>query len=238
MREDSRVAGRRRATAPVGRLDRDARSRPTDDGPGERGARRSGPSRARGKNQFGSSRPAAGGGRVERAGGTGESCVDRRVPPGAVRLRTGAGALASIRRDELRAFRAKSSTRSVWVVPALTTHLLPARGYLALSSWPAWLRIHGTRSARVDTLRILLVLLDTLAGLPAAGSDRLTGCAGTATYPADRPAGSAGRRRARHRPDRRSRVGPRGDPGRTGRTRPKDRAERDDAAALTLSTVE
>jgi hypothetical protein len=82
-------------------------------------------------------------------------------------------ALASIRRDELRAFRAKSSTRSVWVVPALTTHLLPARGYLALSSWPAWLRIHGTRSGRVDTLRVLLVLLDTLAGLSAAGSDRL-----------------------------------------------------------------
>jgi hypothetical protein len=82
-------------------------------------------------------------------------------------------ALASIRRDELRAFRAKSSTRSMWVVPALTTHLLPARGYLALSSWPAWLRIHGTRSAQVDALRVLLVLLDTLAGLSAAGSDRL-----------------------------------------------------------------
>src|SRR5262245_22700108 len=60
-------------------------------------------------------------------------------------------ALASIRRDELRAYRAKSSTRSMWVVPALTTHLLPARGYLALSSWPAWLRIHGTRSDRKST---------------------------------------------------------------------------------------
>lgn len=81
--------------------------------------------------------------------------------------------LASIRRDELRAYRAKSSTRSMWVVPALTARLLPARGYLALSSWPAWLRILGTRSARVDTLRVLIVLLDALAGLSAAGSDRL-----------------------------------------------------------------
>lgn len=84
-----------------------------------------------------------------------------------------ARSLASIRRDELRAYRAKSSTRSMWVVPALTARLLPARGYLALSSWPAWLRILGTRSARVDTLRALIVLLDALAALPAAGSDRL-----------------------------------------------------------------
>lgn len=82
-------------------------------------------------------------------------------------------ALASIRRDELRAYRAKNSTRSLWVVPALTTQLLPARGYLALSSWPAWLRILGTRSTRVDTLQVLIVLLDALAGLPVAGSDRL-----------------------------------------------------------------
>ena len=82
-------------------------------------------------------------------------------------------ALASIRRDELRAYRAKSSTRSMWVVPALTTQLMPARGYLALSSWPAWLRIHGTRSARVDMLRVLLVLLDRLAGLRAASTEVL-----------------------------------------------------------------
>lgn len=82
-------------------------------------------------------------------------------------------ALASIRRDELRAYQAKSSTRSVWIVPALTTQLQPARGYLALSLWPAWLRIHGIRSPRVDTLRALLVMLDALTGLPAAGGDRL-----------------------------------------------------------------
>jgi hypothetical protein len=84
-----------------------------------------------------------------------------------------ARALASIRRDELRAYRAKGSTRSVWVVPALTTRLLPARGYLALSSWPGWLRILGTRSARVDILRVLIVLIDALAGLAVVGSDRL-----------------------------------------------------------------
>jgi hypothetical protein len=84
-----------------------------------------------------------------------------------------ARALASIRRDELRAYRAKGSSRSVWVVPALTTRLLPARGYLALSSWPGWLRILGTRSARVDILRVLIVLMDALAGLAVAGSDRL-----------------------------------------------------------------
>lgn len=82
-------------------------------------------------------------------------------------------ALASIRRDELRAYRATSSTRSTWVVPALTTQLQPARGYLALSSWPAWLRIHGIQSPRVDTLQALLVVLDALTGLPAAGGDRL-----------------------------------------------------------------
>jgi hypothetical protein len=81
--------------------------------------------------------------------------------------------LASIRRDELRAYRATSSTRSAWVVPALTTQLQPARGYLTLSSWPAWLRIHGIQSPRVDTLRALLVVLDALTGLPAAGGNRL-----------------------------------------------------------------
>ena len=147
-----------------------------------------------------------------------------------------ARALASIRRDELRAYRAKSSTRSMWVVPALTVRLLPARGHLALSSWPAWLRILGTRSARVDTLRVLIVLLDALAGVPTAGSDRL----------------AATRKLRRNRlTELLVRMGV-GVPG-IGRTIdhetareaiadeldqlvPKDRAERDDAAA-TLSAL-
>ncbi|GLZ28078.1 hypothetical protein Lesp02_02680 [Lentzea sp. NBRC 105346] len=70
--------------------------------------------------------------------------------------------MASLRRDELRALQAKSSQRSVLVVPALTPRLAPARGMFALSTWPDWLRIVGPLSTRVDNLRVLLTILNLL----------------------------------------------------------------------------
>ncbi|QKV78058.1 hypothetical protein [Amycolatopsis sp. Hca4] len=145
-------------------------------------------------------------------------------------------ALASIRRDEMRAYRAKSSTRSMWVVPALTTQLFPARGHLTLSTWPAWLRILGTRSARVDMLQVMIVLLDAIVEPLGPGSDvlqvtrelrrnRLTellvrmgvGVPGIGQVVDQRTAREAIQEEL-------------------GRITPKDRAEREDAAAA-LSTL-
>jgi hypothetical protein len=80
--------------------------------------------------------------------------------------------MASLRRDELRALRAKSSQRSVLVVPALTSRLAPARGLFALSTWPDWLRIVGPLSTRVDNLRVLGVILDRLDTLGDDATER------------------------------------------------------------------
>jgi hypothetical protein len=81
--------------------------------------------------------------------------------------------MASLRRDELRALRAKSSQRTVLVVPALTPRLAPTRGLFALSTWPDWLRIVGPLSTRVDNLRVLRVILDRLDPLGDDATKRM-----------------------------------------------------------------
>lgn len=63
-------------------------------------------------------------------------------------------AMASLRRDEQRSWRAAGSVRAVYIVPALEGHrFLPLRGKVALSSWPLTRRLIGPWSERADHLR-------------------------------------------------------------------------------------
>lgn len=65
--------------------------------------------------------------------------------------------LASLRRDEERSWTSSPGARSVYVVPALSfDRLSPARGMLALSSWPLEHRLIAPASPRVDALHILI----------------------------------------------------------------------------------
>ncbi|MGQ4614602.1 hypothetical protein [Nocardia sp. R7R-8] len=71
--------------------------------------------------------------------------------------------LTSLRRDEERSFRAAPLVRPYYVCAALTTDLLaPARGLLALSSWPLRQRMIGPLSPRVDLLSTAVRLADHL----------------------------------------------------------------------------
>uniref|UniRef100_UPI002458CA55 hypothetical protein n=1 Tax=Nocardia carnea TaxID=37328 RepID=UPI002458CA55 len=64
-----------------------------------------------------------------------------------------AARLTSLRRDEERSFRAAPYARPYYVCAALTTDLLaPARGLLAVSTWPLAQRMVGPLSPRVDLL--------------------------------------------------------------------------------------
>ncbi|KAB2346837.1 hypothetical protein [Actinomadura rudentiformis] len=61
--------------------------------------------------------------------------------------------LTSLRRDEERSFRTAPYARPFYLCPALTADLLsPARGLLAVSTWPQAQRIVGPLSARADFL--------------------------------------------------------------------------------------
>lgn len=61
---------------------------------------------------------------------------------------------SALRRNELRAYRSKGSTRMVFLTPALDAKYLTAmRGQLALSSWPTWRRLVSPRTGRVELLR-------------------------------------------------------------------------------------
>ncbi|MEU8158839.1 hypothetical protein [Micromonospora parva] len=76
--------------------------------------------------------------------------------------------MASLRRDEAR----RSLEGEVLVVPTLTPQLAPARGLLALSTWPDWLRITGVYSERVNHLYVVRRMLDHLETLPESDADR------------------------------------------------------------------
>lgn len=76
--------------------------------------------------------------------------------------------LTSLRRDEERSFRSAPYARPYYVCAALTTDLLaPARGLMAVSSWPLEKRMIGPLSPRVDLLTSAIRLAEHLAAQPA-----------------------------------------------------------------------
>jgi hypothetical protein len=71
-------------------------------------------------------------------------------------------ALASIRRDEHRAWQI-GSKRDTFLLPALEgPFLVASRGRFALSHWPLWQRIIGPLTTRADHLRVTLALIDAI----------------------------------------------------------------------------
>lgn len=72
--------------------------------------------------------------------------------------------LTSLRRDEERSFRAAPYSRPYYICSALTTDLLaPARGLLAVSTWPLAKRMVGPLSPRVDLLTAAIRLAEHVA---------------------------------------------------------------------------
>lgn len=83
-----------------------------------------------------------------------------------------AARLTSLRRDEERSFRAAPMARPYYLCAALTADLLaPARGLLAVSTWPAANRMIGPLSPRVDLLTATIRLAGHLAEHPSPGPD-------------------------------------------------------------------
>nr|WP_240940390.1 hypothetical protein [Planosporangium flavigriseum] len=77
--------------------------------------------------------------------------------------------LTSLRRDEERSFRSAPRQRPYYLCSALTADLLaPARGLLAVSTWPLSRRIVGPLSARVDFLTAAIRIAEQVERAPAA----------------------------------------------------------------------
>jgi len=106
-----------------------------------------------------------------------------------------AARLTSLRRDEERSFRVAPFGRPYYLCPALTADLLsPARGLLALSTWPLSTRVVGPLSARVDFLVGAIRVAQRVAQLPEDAHDArrllwrfaagIPGAGGAATDPA------------------------------------------------------
>jgi hypothetical protein len=75
--------------------------------------------------------------------------------------------LTSLRRDEERSFRAAPGARPYYLCAALTADLLaPARGLLAVSTWPLATRIIGPLSPRVDFLTGAARLAERIQRIP------------------------------------------------------------------------
>ncbi len=76
--------------------------------------------------------------------------------------------LTSLRRDEERSFRTAPFARPYYVCAALTADLLaPARGLLAISTWPMERRVIGSLSPRVDFLSAAIQVAEAIERLPA-----------------------------------------------------------------------
>ncbi|SEF38412.1 hypothetical protein SAMN05421837_12143 [Amycolatopsis pretoriensis] len=72
--------------------------------------------------------------------------------------------LTSLRRDEERSFRSSPHARPYYLCNALTAdRLVPARGLLAVSTWPLARRMIGPLSARVDFLTGAIGLADQVS---------------------------------------------------------------------------
>jgi hypothetical protein len=78
--------------------------------------------------------------------------------------------LTSLRRDEERSFRSAPHSRPYYLCSALTADLLaPARGVLAVSTWPMAARIIGPLSPRVDFLSSAIRLAEQLGRATGSG---------------------------------------------------------------------
>ncbi|MFI2473492.1 hypothetical protein [Nocardia xishanensis] len=79
--------------------------------------------------------------------------------------------LTSLRRDEERSFRASPFTRPYYICAALTAdHLAPARGLMAVSTWPLAQRMIGPLSPRVDLLTATIRIAEHIAAQPDCGA--------------------------------------------------------------------
>lgn len=79
--------------------------------------------------------------------------------------------LTSFRRDEERSFRSAPYARPYYICAALTADLLsPARGLLAVSTWPMDRRVIGSLSSRVDFLTAAIQVAEWLQRVPDPGS--------------------------------------------------------------------
>ncbi|GGO63768.1 hypothetical protein [Nonomuraea cavernae] len=76
--------------------------------------------------------------------------------------------LTSLRRDEERSFRASPYGRPYYLCAALTDRLSPARGLLAVSTWPLARRMVGPLSPRVDFLTCAIAVARQLNDDPRA----------------------------------------------------------------------
>src|SRR5204863_9219586 len=84
--------------------------------------------------------------------------------------------LTYLRRDEERSFRASPHSRPYYLCSALTADLLaPARGVLAISTWPMERRIMGPLSPRVNFLISTIRIAEHMQRVPdrALGGARL-----------------------------------------------------------------
>lgn len=76
--------------------------------------------------------------------------------------------LTSLRRDEERSFRSAPFARPYYLCAALTADLLaPARGLLAVSTWPMERRVIGPLSPRVDYLSAAVAVAESIQRIPA-----------------------------------------------------------------------
>jgi hypothetical protein len=76
--------------------------------------------------------------------------------------------LTSLKRDEERSFRTAPFARPYYICAALTADLLaPARGLLAISTWPMERRVIGSLSPRVDFLTGAIQVAEAIERIPA-----------------------------------------------------------------------
>jgi hypothetical protein len=76
--------------------------------------------------------------------------------------------LTSLKRDEERSFRTAPFARPYYICAALAADLLaPARGLLAISTWPMDRRVIGSLSPRVDFLTGAIRVAEAIERLPA-----------------------------------------------------------------------
>ena len=78
--------------------------------------------------------------------------------------------LTSLRRDEERSFRSAPFARPYYLCAALTAELLaPARGLLAVSTWPMDRRVIGPLSPRVNYLSAAIRVAESFLRIPGPG---------------------------------------------------------------------